>query len=372
MDAMENNELRLADVPLLIRPPKSPQNFFALSAWYFLPSILLTFLWSMFAAMRIFHPFQAIRFIYLTNVLILPLLYLGWLCWKLVLAKFTEGGLNIWEIVVKAGLSLTMLAIFGYATILEPQRIQVEEIAFASPKIAGAVKILHLSDIQTQAVGRYEQKVFALIRQLNPDLIIHTGDLIEIGDRQQRERELQKLAVLFKQLKPQYGIYCVIGDTDRFLQNPQKMKAFEELSGAKILLNESILITIQTGQFRLLGLAPNDSRFTDNAFITHWQNSFGKEAFSIIMGHAPDYILNLQDMDIDLCLAGHTHGGQVRLPFWGALVTLSDVPRAWAMGYHTINKLRFNVSAGIGVEHQDNVPPMRFNCPPTMTLLQIN
>jgi len=94
------------------------------------------------------------------------------------------------------------------------------------------------------------------------------------------------------------------------------------------------------------------------------------------MGHAPDYILDIVDLDIDLCLAGHLHGGgQVRIPFLGPVPIIyeeilqswgSHFPREWAMGYREVHNIRMNVSAGVG-----SGASIRFNCPPSMTLFTV-
>ena len=79
--------------------------------------------------------------------------------------------------------------------------------------------------------------------------------------------------------------------------------------------------------------------------------------------HAPD--------GVDLCLAGHTHGGQVRIPGYGPIVTLSGLPRHMARGLNDWGKTRIHVSAGIGSEHIAGLPPIRIFCPPEMTLIVI-
>jgi predicted MPP superfamily phosphohydrolase len=109
----------------------------------------------------------------------------------------------------------------------------------------------------------------------------------------------------------------------------------------------------------------------NRALIEQWIQASHVQEFTILLGHTPNYLLNILDLDIDLCLAGHTHGGQIQLPFIGPLVTLSSVPREWALGYQTLQNLHVNVSAGIGAEHSSQLPSIRFNCPPTMTLFTI-
>jgi predicted MPP superfamily phosphohydrolase len=87
------------------------------------------------------------------------------------------------------------------------------------------------------------------------------------------------------------------------------------------------------------------------------------------MGHRPDFALG--EVDSDLLVAGHTHGGQVRLPFFGPVMTLSNVPRSWAAG---VTKLPGNrtlvVSRGIGME-RGGAPELRFLCRPELVVLTI-
>ena len=108
----------------------------------------------------------------------------------------------------------------------------------------------------------------------------------------------------------------------------------------------------------------------DKGRIDKWlQNN--SDSFTIILGHAPDYILSVGDSEIDLCLAGHTHGGQVNLPLIGPLLYASRIPKSWAKGFRNVNRTRLNVSSGIGTERTPGLPPIRFNCPPAITVFKI-
>jgi hypothetical protein len=82
-------------------------------------------------------------------------------------------------------------------------------------------------------------------------------------------------------------------------------------------------------------------------------------------------MMGISDVPVDLCLAGHTHGGQIRIPLVGPIVTLSYVPRSWARGFREVGATRLNVSAGIGCEHAAELPSMRLFCPPEMTLIEL-
>jgi predicted MPP superfamily phosphohydrolase len=122
---------------------------------------------------------------------------------------------------------------------------------------------------------------------------------------------------------------------------------------------------------RLLGLSLSHSlkrHAVPMALVNEWLAASPPDAVNIILGHRPDFIPPLIDKPIDLCLAGHTHGGQVRVPFFGALTTASGTPKEWSRGYRELGHTRINVSAGIG--HFKGMPSIRFNCPPEMTLIR--
>jgi hypothetical protein len=91
--------------------------------------------------------------------------------------------------------------------------------------------------------------------------------------------------------------------------------------------------------------------------------------FHIVIGHSPKYVLGTTEGD--LLLAGHTHGGQVRLPLVGALLTMSLIPRRWAAGVTDLGgSRRLVVSRGIGLE-RGSAPRMRFLCSPEIVVLDV-
>jgi hypothetical protein len=116
------------------------------------------------------------------------------------------------------------------------------------------------------------------------------------------------------------------------------------------------------GPVALTGLALHD------AFGGHVRVE-GTDAFHIVLGHSPNF--SLGQVDADLLIAGHTHGGQVRLPFIGPLMTLSAVPRSWAAGVTEIAPGRtLIVSRGIGME-RGHAPRLRFLCRPELVVVDV-
>ena len=276
------------------------------------------------------------------------------------------------------GLLVTGLVLISgrlWATQIEPRLIQIRHIEISSPAIREPLRILHISDFQSEGIGAHERHAVRLMQACQPHLIIHTGDLLQIADPDQRQRELIHLEELFQPIAAQVpmGIYTVQGDVDGPL-----LAEFRQGRGVMQLLeSRGVQLFAPDGSpVFLYGLTLGQSRFAQQgaAVLEAWLHAVGQShpgAFTIAAGHAPDYILATDTLPIDLCLAGHTHGGQVRIPFWGPLLWASAVPQNMARGFHEVGSTRINVSAGIGAEHIYGIPPIRFNCPPEMTLITV-
>ena len=142
--------------------------------------------------------------------------------------------------------------------------------------------------------------------------------------------------------------------------------------GFKTLDDDSFTIERGDDRIRLFGVEPRHARRPKDAakVIAKWRAA-DPDAFNIAYAHPPDFVLGLEEEPVDLCLAGHTHGGQIRVPFFGPIVTASEVPRHLARGFHRWGATRINTSAGIGAEHIFGMPSLRINCPPELTLITV-
>jgi len=121
-------------------------------------------------------------------------------------------------------------------------------------------------------------------------------------------------------------------------------------------------IAVRLGELSVTGLSRRDSGASDLELPD-------VPGFHIVVGHDPDFALGA--VEADLLLAGHTHGGQVRLPGLGPLVTSSRVPRAWAAGRTALaNDRTLIVSRGIGME-RGYAPQLRFLCPPELVVVDL-
>jgi len=256
---------------------------------------------------------------------------------------------------------------YAYATHIEPGRLQVRRVTIETPKVDRPLRILHISDIQASEVDAYEERAFDLMRSLEPDLALHTGDLLQPVRPATHETEVPKLVALMQSLRPPLGVLNVPGNTDRPLHEAMT----RDLGGWKTLFDESAELEAAGTRIRVLGLSLESSHDGPQAMkvIEPWLGGGDERDLTIVMGHVPNYMTGAVRLPVDLCLAGHTHGGQVRLPLVGPLLTLTSAPRSWVRGYREEGRSRLNVSAGIGAEHAPGLPSIRFLCPPEVTVI---
>lgn len=153
--------------------------------------------------------FELLRAIIFLDFLILPLLLIGFGYY--FFQKKTFPKINNYILLASATL---LLGIFVYSTALEPYQLKVRYVKIRSPKLKQSLKIVHISDIQTYLVGNYERRAFQKIKSLNPDLIIHTGNLVQNPNVSEQNKSLGRLATYFARLEPKYGIYSVIASSD--------------------------------------------------------------------------------------------------------------------------------------------------------------
>jgi predicted MPP superfamily phosphohydrolase len=340
------------------RASQRPIQGFALAPLYVFLACNFTFLPLAF----LLHRDVTIRLVYDTNTLVFPVIF-----GTAAAARMASPRRRLAALWLTAAVLLASVRV--YATHIEPNNLQLREVLIHSEKIDRPFTLLHLSDIQSGGIGPYEEKVFDKVRALNPDLILHTGDFLQPRGGLTRQGELPKLAALFETLDPPLGMFTVEGESDTALVNfpPERM------GGIRFLNSEVAELRAGKLHIRLLGLSLAHSfkrHSVPMALVDNWLAKSPPDAINIAFGHRPDFIPPLLDKPIDLCLAGHTHGGQVRVPFIGPLTTASGTPKEWSRGYRELGQTRINVSAGIGASHFKGLPSIRFNCPPEITLIR--
>ncbi len=260
--------------------------------------------------------------------------------------------------IISAASAAALPVLAYYAFLIEPFWLETSYRQIASPKIHRAIRIVVLADLQTDAFGDYERGVLRRVMDEKPDLIFLAGDYIQISDKRYAgiSREINGFLREINFGAP-YGVFAVQGNVDL---SPSWREIFEGLDFTLVDAHE----TFDLGVLRLTCLGLNES-FNPAAKVSNPDP--GK--FHIVLGHVPNFALG--DIKGDLLVAGHTHGGQVRFPLLGPIVTNSRVPRSWAAGLTALpNGAKLLVSRGIGME-REYAPRMRFLCRPELMVIDL-
>lgn len=315
--------------------------------------------------------FSIIHKAYNFNLMELPLILFGvaLLCAGLAVTWRNSRRSLIWVAGIYAFLGADLFALRYYVTYVEPERLVVRRVRLETPKLDQPIRILHIADIQAGAIEGYQEAIFDRIETLQPDIIINTGDFLQVVLPATFESEWPKLHALIERVNPRLGSYAVFGDTERELYRYKP----EALDPLVMLSSRDQRIEIGSGAINIHGLSLYQSKSGKWAMrsIKQWLEQSNPNDFRILVGHSPNYALSVAEAPIDLCLAGHTHGGQVNVPFYGPLVIDSEVPRSWAQGFRRVGIPYLNVSAGAGSNRRHGLPPIRFNCPTEMTLIEL-
>ena len=245
------------------------------------------------------------------------------------------------------------------------------------------IQILHLSDLH---LSPWQKKLPAWLNQLevDPDLVIITGDVWS------SQNSIPNVITALEKYFEKPGFF-VPGSNDYYepkLKNPAKyllkddgkrhkgkelpwkdLKNLFELAGWQWLSNKSTEIQIKDTKFDVRGVDDAHYDLDDLNTVNHPKSNDA----DLLLGltHAP-YLRVLDtysNIDADLILAGHTHGGQICLPIYGTLVTNCDLPAELAKGLHSYNnKSWLHVSAGLGTAPFTRV---RFFCKPEASLITL-
>lgn len=258
-----------------------------------------------------------------------------------------------------------------YASWIEPRRLQVEH---ASRPLRAAVtgtttvRLAVLADLQTDHVTDYEHEAVSRLLELKPDVILIPGDFFQ-ASREEFERELPALRSLASRLTAPFGVYFALGNTDGSQHDLERIFSGTEV---QILVDEIADVTVRDRQLQVFGI---HSRWdTPGALQALKEFETGAEdgAVRIVLTHYPDVVYELAPQSrVDLVVAGHTHGGQVQVPFLGPPIVLSKVPRyIGAGGLHVLDGRALYISRGVGMERHQ-APRIRFFCPPEVALIEL-
>lgn len=243
-------------------------------------------------------------------------------------------------------LSLTLYAYFIGTTGLITKEYTIYESNL--PNSYNGLKIVHFSDLHYGNIIKENrlQEVVKEINIINPDIVVFTGDLFEKGTKID-DNTAKKVTKQLKEINAKYGKYAVFGNHD-YDEGINKIESIYQNSNFTILNNTYDLITNQNNDKIYLGGIDDTLLGKPNTTETLEYLKENTNTYSIILVHEPDYTTNiLKYQKVNLILAGHSHNGQVRLPFIGAIYTPKGAKKYYK-NYYNLNNTELYISSGIG------------------------
>lgn len=222
------------------------------------------------------------------------------------------------------------------------------------PEAFDGYTILHLSDLHADMNPRAIVSVTQLVRGLEFDLCVMTGDFRgkTFGDYRPCLVGLNRVREAIKS-----DVYAVLGNHDTIMMAPDM-----EQMRIRILLNEFVAIERGSDQIYLAGI--DDAHFFRVDNIEKAAESIPEDAYSILLSHTPEIYRQASHAGFNLLLAGHTHGGQICLPGGIPIILDAALPRHMGRGAWRHGGMAGYTSRGAGA----SIVPVRFNCPPEITL----
>lgn len=225
------------------------------------------------------------------------------------------------------------------------------------PADLAQLRIAHVSDLHFHRWSRAAGEAQDLLCNADVDFLAMTGDFGDFRRRWSRAADLSRR--FFEPLAKRLPIYAVLGNHD----DPRMADALGDI--ITFLNNRSVTATFHRTTIELAGLDQNVPG------AENLQAALGHKRLapcSILLAHYPSTLRRLPPGRVDLVLSGHTHGGQIRLPWLGCLWPNDRIPRAWARGLHHTDRGALHVSAGIGASLPVRI---RLNCPPELSILTL-
>ncbi len=227
------------------------------------------------------------------------------------------------------------------------------------PPVFDGFQILQLSDLHIDGVEGLTEILIEAVSDLTPNLCVLTGDYrFDIEGSCERARFGMKSIV--GRISEKCDILGILGNHD-----PSEMAYALEEMGVRVLINDAAEIKRGYASISFIGVDdPYDYKCDD---LESALTAVPTDRFKILLAHAPELYDQAAEKGIHLYLCGHTHAGQVRIPWVGPVIRNSACPRSYSHGYWKHKGMQGYTSAGIGC----SMLPVRFNCPPEIVLIEL-
>ena len=294
------------------------------------------------------------------------------------------GSRRLWQTLITAASAGAAWTVYAWH---ESTRVEQTHTVIQIPDLPAGLeglRILHIADTHFPRNGASLSRFLDTVAQMNYDIILATGDSCE------SRLGWPTVVEAFRRLDPKLGIYASIGGHERYrgvgsvrdlwsqilgaLQigehatvDPTPLIEALEQEGVRVLVNEHVSVEISGELVRIVGI---DDAYMGLADLDAAMppDEGGPAAFNLLLSHTPDGLLHPRASEFPLALCGHTHGGQIRVPGYGAPVRhAAAVDRKRPDGLLRFGRTQAYVSRGFGTAGV----PLRFGCRPEIGIVEL-
>lgn len=272
----------------------------------------------------------------------------------------TRLGNTVYALIAIAAFSLI------YVFQIEPLWFEIVPVNLTISNLAPAFdgfKIVQISDLHadTSMNRKKLNKIVNLINKQQPDMVAMTGDFITATlDRQ----TTTMLEAAFNKLSPREKTVAVLGNHDHYI-DPQKIRTL--LHNGNVLELNNSTYNLQRGN-NILSIAGVDDFWLEKANLDLVLSQLPAESTAVLLVHEPDFAdISAATQRFTLQISGHSHGGQVRIPFRKPPV-LPPFAHKYPVGRYEVGNMIQYTNRGVGMA----LPPVRFNCRPEITVFTLN
>lgn len=254
-------------------------------------------------------------------------------------------------------LAVAGFACMGYGRFIEPKRIEVNVMTVPTPKLRDtSFRIVQISDLHCDRKARNEEAMVRIINDLKPDIVVATGDYLNDASA------LPRLKSVLVRLEAPRGAFAVTGNFE--VNSWSDLDLFSE-TGFEVLPQNTVNVTKKGETISISGL-----NFDRAGAWAELLADLPDDRFNVLLYHMPDLIEDVSGSGVDLYLCGHTHGGQVALPWYGALITFSKFGKKYESGRYQVGATTLYVNRGLGFEPRP-APPVRFCARPEIAVFDL-
>lgn len=256
---------------------------------------------------------------------------------------------------------------FTYTTYVSTVRVGIREYRIKNrkiPKSLSGLKIIQLSDLHfgSTMFNNNVKEIQKMVNKRKPDIIVFTGDLID-KKYKLNSKEQEKLINYLKNMDASLGKYAILGDEDNEL-----VSTIFNQSDFTVLRNEYELIYKEDNNAILLIGISSKNKNIDKAYNYFKEENHNSNIYTIALTHMPDTADELiSTYQTDLILAGHSHNGNIRIPFTNYPLFKYDGAEKYNQDYYKINNSRLYISSGLGTP--DGI---RLFCRPSINFFRIS